>query len=57
MALLFAGGVMNLLWIAATAILVLAEKVIPIGWQISHISGLGLMAIGGWLLLRSTMWL
>jgi predicted metal-binding membrane protein len=30
-ALLFVGGVMNVLWIAAIAILVLAEKVIPAG--------------------------
>ncbi len=53
MALLFVGGVMNLLWIAAIAILVLAEKVLPPGWQISRIFGLGLIASGGWLLLRS----
>jgi predicted metal-binding membrane protein len=31
MALLFIGGVMNVLWIAAIAILVLAEKVVPAG--------------------------
>jgi len=55
MALLFVGGVMNLLWIAAIAILVLAEKVLPPGWQISRISGLGFIASGGWLLLRSAM--
>jgi predicted metal-binding membrane protein len=55
MALLFVGGVMNLLWIAAIAILVLAEKVLPPGWQISRISGLGFVASGSWLLLRSPM--
>ena len=55
MALLFVGGVMNLLWIAAIAILVLAEKVLPPGWQISRISGLGFIASGSWLLLRSAM--
>jgi len=53
MALLFVGGVMNLLWIAAIAIFVLAEKAMPPGWQISRISGLGLVASGGWLLLRT----
>jgi predicted metal-binding membrane protein len=53
MALLFVGGVMNILWIAAIAILVLAEKVMPPGWLISRISGLGFVASGGWLLLRS----
>jgi predicted metal-binding membrane protein len=31
MGLLFAGGVMNLLWIAAIAIFVLLEKTIPFG--------------------------
>jgi predicted metal-binding membrane protein len=55
MALLFVGGVMNLLWIAVIAILVLAEKVLPPGWHISRISGLGLIASGSWLLLRSTL--
>src|SRR5690606_12896165 len=31
MALLFAGGVMNLLWVAALAVLVLLEKLVPYG--------------------------
>ena len=31
MALLFAGGVMNVLWIAVLAVLVLLEKVTPFG--------------------------
>jgi predicted metal-binding membrane protein len=53
MALLFVGGVMNLLWIAAIAFFVLAEKVLPPRWHISRISGLGFIASGGWLLLRS----
>jgi predicted metal-binding membrane protein len=52
MSLLFVGGVMNLLWIAAIAFFVLAEKVLPPGWHISRISGLGFIASGGWLLLR-----
>ena len=55
MALLFVGGVMNILWIAAIAILVLAEKVLPPAWQIARISGLGLIASGGWLLLRTAI--
>ena len=50
MALLFVGGVMNVLWIAAIAILVLAEKVIPAGRVISRTAGAGLFAGGGWLL-------
>jgi len=55
MSLLFVGGVMNVLWIAAIAIFVLAEKVLPPGWQISRISALGFIASGSWLLLRSAM--
>jgi predicted metal-binding membrane protein len=55
MALLFVGGVMNVLWIAAIAVFVLAEKLLPPSWQISRISGLAFVASGGWLLLRSAM--
>lgn len=55
MALLFVGGVMNVLWIAAIAIFILAEKVMPRGWLISRISGLGFVATGGWILLRAAM--
>jgi predicted metal-binding membrane protein len=50
MALLFVGGVMNVLWIAAIAILVLAEKIIPAGRLISRIAGTGCVAGGIWLL-------
>jgi predicted metal-binding membrane protein len=39
MALLFVVGVMNVLWIAAITILVLAEKVIPAGRAIARIAG------------------
>jgi predicted metal-binding membrane protein len=52
MAVLFVGGVMNLLWIAALAILVLAEKVVPFGWIVARITGVGLVAGGIWLLLQ-----
>jgi predicted metal-binding membrane protein len=51
MALLFVGGVMNLFWIAALAILVLLEKVVPSGRILARIAGIGFMAAGGWLLL------
>ena len=40
MALLFVGGVMNLAWVALIAVLVLAEKVLPIGERAA-------LAIGG----------
>ena len=52
MALLFVGGVMNILWIAAIAILVLAEKVLPGGRLVSRLAGIGFIT-GGCLLLRS----
>ena len=39
MALLFVGGVMNLLWVAAIAILVLLEKIVPWGARIARLSG------------------
>ena len=44
MALLFVGGVMNLAWIAALAILVLVEKLAPAGPFVSRASGLVLIA-------------
>lgn len=46
MALLFIGGVMNVLWIAAIAIFVLAEKVVPGGRMLSRIAG-GLIVMAG----------
>jgi predicted metal-binding membrane protein len=52
MVLLFVGGVMNLSWIAALAILVLLEKVIPSGRIIARAAGLISIAWGGWILLQ-----
>ena len=50
MVLLFVGGVMNLLWIAALAGFVLAEKIVPRGILFGRIMG-GAMILGGlWLL-------
>jgi len=46
MALLFVGGVMNLVWIAALAILVLAEKVFPAGKWVGRAAALALIAWG-----------
>ncbi len=51
MALLFAGGVMNLVWIAGLTILVLIEKIAPSGHTIARIAGLIMIAWGGWILL------
>ncbi|WP_028035106.1 DUF2182 domain-containing protein [Chelativorans sp. J32] len=49
MALLFVGGVMNILWIAAIAIFVLAEKILPSGRILTRVAGAALIAAGIWL--------
>jgi predicted metal-binding membrane protein len=49
MALLFVGGVMNLLWVAAIAGFVLAEKVIPGRW-FSRATGTAMLAWGFFLM-------
>jgi len=51
MALLFVGGVMNVLWIAGLAIFVLLERVLPGGRLVARIGGAVLIAAGAWLLL------
>ena len=50
MALLFVGGVMNVLWIAGIAVLVLGEKLLPGGAVLARIAGLAAVAAGLWLL-------
>jgi predicted metal-binding membrane protein len=52
MLLLFALGVMNLLWIAALAILIMLEKVIPFGRAVARLAGLLFIAGGGWVLFQ-----
>jgi len=52
MALLFVGGVMNLFWIAVLAILVLLEKVVPLGRVVARIAGVGFVVAGTWMLMR-----
>ena len=49
MALLFVGGIMNVTWIAAIAVLVLIEKITPAGRAIGRIGGIALLAAGVWL--------
>ena len=51
MALLFVGGVMNLIWIAGLTLLVAAEKLLPGGHWIARISGIALIAWGAALIL------
>ena len=49
MLVLFVVGVMNLLWIALLAALVLLEKTLQQGPGLSRIAGLALIAWGGWI--------
>jgi predicted metal-binding membrane protein len=46
MALLFVGGLMNVLWIAALALLVLVEKTLPWGGRVSRVTGIVLVVWG-----------
>jgi predicted metal-binding membrane protein len=52
MGLLFVGGVMNLLWIAALSVFVLAEKVIPLGASGGRVAGVLMIGVGAWLLVH-----
>ena len=49
MALLFVGGIMNLIWIIGLALFVLAEKMIPAGVAFGRVMGVLLIAWGTWL--------
>jgi predicted metal-binding membrane protein len=53
MALLFVGGVMNVLWIALLALLVLLEKLTPFGRGVARAAGVACVAAGAWMLLSS----
>ncbi|MEO8418115.1 MAG: DUF2182 domain-containing protein [Methylophilaceae bacterium] len=50
MALLFVGGVMNVLWIAGITIMVLLEKIIPAARLIPRVAGVAFITAGVWLL-------
>jgi predicted metal-binding membrane protein len=54
MALLFVAGVMNLLWVAAMAVFVLVEKVLPRGELVGRVVG-GMLMLAG-LVLLGQMW-
>ncbi len=54
MALLFVGGVMNVLWIAAVSAFVLIEKIAPVGRLVSRVAGIGFVAAGAWLIAGSS---
>jgi predicted metal-binding membrane protein len=51
MALLFVGGVMNVLWIAGLTFFVLAEKLLPGGRILSRATGVVLACFGIWMLI------
>jgi predicted metal-binding membrane protein len=53
MALLFVGGVMTLVWVAALSAFVLVEKVLPAGRLVSYASGGALLVWAAWLLVHS----
>lgn len=50
MALLFVGGVMNILWIAVISAFVLAEKVVPAGRWFPRLAGVVLGSWGIWVI-------
>ena len=50
MALLFIGGVMNLLWAAAIAAWVLVEKLLPRGEALARAAGVMAILFGAWML-------
>jgi predicted metal-binding membrane protein len=47
MLLLFAGGIMNLVWIAGLAAVVLAEKILPGGQLIGRLIAILMIGTGG----------
>jgi len=53
MGLLFFGGVMNLLWIAAITLFVLVEKVVPFGARGGRLAGVGMIVAGAVVLARA----
>jgi predicted metal-binding membrane protein len=49
MALLFAVGVMNLLWVAVLAVFVLLEKLVPFGHWLGRLGGIGMLLVAAYL--------
>ena len=49
MALLFVGGIMNLLWVAAIAAFVLLEKAMPAGETLARAAGVLAIIFGAWM--------
>ena len=53
MGLLFVGGVMNLIWVAGIAAMVLVEKLFPAGDVIARLGGTLMIGVGAYLLLSA----
>ncbi|HXQ49538.1 MAG TPA: DUF2182 domain-containing protein [Stellaceae bacterium] len=53
MLLLFVGGVMNLLWVAGLAALVLLQKIVPGARRVSRATGLAMLAAGIYLIAQA----
>lgn len=53
MALLFVGGVMNLIWVAVIAIYVALEKMLPVGSWLSRVAGAMVAVLGTFVLIRA----
>lgn len=53
MGLLFVGGVMNLAWVAAVTVFVVAEKIAPRGQWVARAGGGAMIAAGAYLLMES----
>jgi predicted metal-binding membrane protein len=53
MALLFIGGVMNLLWVAAIAAFVLLEKLLPRGLWLGRLSGAAMLGLAALMAARA----
>jgi predicted metal-binding membrane protein len=52
MTMLFVAGVMNLAWIAALTVMVVAEKVLPFGTSVTNLLGVAAVLGGAWFLFR-----
>ncbi|MEK6247730.1 MAG: DUF2182 domain-containing protein, partial [Planctomycetales bacterium] len=50
MVILFFGGIMNLYWIIGLAIIVLIEKLVPVGVWVGKVIAVVLIAWGSWFL-------
>ena len=55
MAFLFAGGVINLLWVVGIALLVLGERVLLRGNFIGRFGGIGMLALATYMMLPDSL--